>query len=240
MASAQEVVGVQERVNGLVEKNDVVVFSKSWCPFCMKAKQVLEAEGVDFVAVELDEMAQEEADEMQMTLAQMTGARTVPRIFSKGKCLGGCDDLLALQQSGNLAGSLSSDTASTTLAKDFKVKLNDVEMRKKLSPQEFYVLREKGTEGPGSHDFNYFYPNKGYFACAACGLPLYSADSKFKSSCGWPVFKECFFSEEAAGCHVGTKNEFGGVEITCNRCDSHLGHVFFDAFSPTNPNGERH
>jgi len=230
---------VKQRIDGLIKENDVVVFSKSWCPFCKKAKMVLQMEGVSFTAVELDEMPQAEADEMQMALAEMTGARTVPRIFSKGECLGGCDDVVNLQQTGQLADKLPADTKGAELAK-FKVKLDDDELRKKLSPQEFYVLRQKGTEGPGTHEFNGFFPTEGHFACTACGLPLYSAKSKFRSSCGWPVFKDCYFSEEAGGCHVATKSEWSGVEILCKRCDSHLGHVFFDAFGPTNPNGERH
>ncbi|CAE7623794.1 msrB [Symbiodinium sp. CCMP2456] len=102
------------------------------------------------------------------------------------------------------------------------------------------VLRQQGTEPPGSHQYDRFMPTKGHFACGGCGLPLYSADSKFRSNCGWPVFKTCYYSEEANGCHVGTVSEFGGLEIVCNRCGSHLGHVFFDAFKPDNPNGERH
>jgi len=76
----------------------------------LEAKGLLQAEGFDFVTVELDLLPQEESDEMLATLGQMTGARTVPRIFSSGESLGGCDDLVALQRSGQLAGKLPAGT----------------------------------------------------------------------------------------------------------------------------------
>jgi len=104
--------GVKQRIDGLLEENGVVVFSKTWCPYCTKAKALLQAEGVRFASVELDLMPQDEADEMQTTLGQMTGARTVPRIFSRGECLGGCDDIVALQRSGRLAGKLPAGTTA--------------------------------------------------------------------------------------------------------------------------------
>jgi len=218
-----------------------MVFSKTTCPFCSKAKDVLQAQGVDFQTLELDSLAPQEMQQMQATLQEMTGARTVPRIFFQGKCIGGCDDLLALEQSGKLAEALPEgvQTAGGGPA-SFKLKKSDEEWAKELDRQQYYILRQQGTEAPGSHEYNRFMPSQGHFACAACGLPLYSADSKFRSSCGWPVFDKCYYSQVAGGCHVGTKSEWGALEIVCNRCDSHLGHVFFDAYSPRNPNGERH
>jgi len=221
-----------EKVKNLIKENEVIMFSKTTCPFCSQAKDVLKSTGSKFVVVELDELPAEEGAAMQDAFAEMTGARTVPRIFVRGACVGGCDDLLALQQDGSLQQALQS--------KSFQIKVSEEEWRKKLDPRSYRILRQQGTEPPGSHAYDRFMPTKGYFACGACALPLYSADSKFRSSCGWPVFKTCYYSKEAGGCHVGTVSEFGGLEIVCNRCGSHLGHVFFDSFKPDNPNGERH
>eukprot|EP00446_Apocalathium_sp_SHHI-4_P042511 CAMPEP_0177350258 /NCGR_PEP_ID=MMETSP0368-20130122/31230_1 /TAXON_ID=447022 ORGANISM="Scrippsiella hangoei-like, Strain SHHI-4" /NCGR_SAMPLE_ID=MMETSP0368 /ASSEMBLY_ACC=CAM_ASM_000363 /LENGTH=139 /DNA_ID=CAMNT_0018812179 /DNA_START=48 /DNA_END=467 /DNA_ORIENTATION=+ len=110
-----------------------------------------------------------------------------------------------------------------------KVKLSTAEWRKRLTPSEYQILRCHGTEAPGTHSHIRFFPSDGYFACAGCLLPLYSAGAKFRDP-GWPAWDKCFFSE-AAGCHVATKSGMGGTEILCGRCEGHLGHVFF---------GERH
>lgn len=230
-----------ESIDSLLKDHSVVMFSKSTCPYCARAREVLEAEGVKFHVCTLDQMAAGDARAMQDSLMDMTGARTVPRIFFGGKSIGGCDDLMALQQSGKLTEMVPEDARGTPKgpSADFKIKMSDQEWRDKLG-SNYYILRQQGTEPPGTHQYDRWMPQTGYFACGACGLPLYSANSKFRSSCGWPVFDKCFYSEDAGGCHVGTKPDFGSLEIICQRCDSHLGHVFFDAFSASNPNGERH
>lgn len=69
---------------------------------------------------------------------------------------------------------------------DFKLSV-DVQ----LSPQEYEVIREKGTERAGSGEYDKMYPKQGYFACRACSTPLYSAAAKFSSGCGWPAFDKC-------------------------------------------------
>merc|ERR1712217_822971 len=121
-----------------------------------------------------------------------------------------------------------------------KMAKSEEEWRKELSPELYHMLRQRGTERPGSHEYDQFYPKSGYFSCAGCGLPLYSASSKFKSSCGWPVFDKCYHSEDL-GCHVGTRPDGTGyLEIVCPNCGGHLGHVFFDSHTAQNPNGERH
>jgi len=211
----------KDKVEELLKDNPVMMFSKSTCPFCAQAKSVLEAEGRAFTVMELDDMPPNDMANMQDALAEMTGARTVPRVFVNGKCLGGCNDVVNLQQSGKLSKVLGGES--------FTIEKSEADWQQQLSNAQYTVLRRKGTEPPGSHEYNNFLPNKGYFACGACGLPLYSASSKFASNCGWPVFDKCYYSEEANGCHVGTVPEFGGLEIVCNRCESHLGHVFFDA-----------
>jgi|Transcript_59672 glutaredoxin len=87
-----------QAVKDLVAKNLVMVFSKSTCPFCMRAKATIKEHGHDFHAVELDQLA--EGKEMQASLLELTGQRTVPNVFIKGKHLGGCDDTLAALDSG--------------------------------------------------------------------------------------------------------------------------------------------
>jgi len=233
-AEVTSVKTAKEKVEDLLKENEVIMFSKSTCPFCARAKTVLESEGRPFTVMELDELPAENMANMQDALAELTGARTVPRVFINGQCVGGCDDVVSLKQSGELSKLLGGRSGSFVLEK------SEADWQSQLSSAQYTVLRRKGTEPPGSHEYNNFLPTKGYFACGACGLPLYSASSKFASNCGWPVFDKCYYSEEAKGCHVGTVPEFGGLEIVCNRCESHLGHVFFDAFKPSNPNGERH
>lgn len=97
--------------------------------------------------------------------------------------------------------------------------------KEKLTPEQYKVLREKGTEAPGSGKF---YKNfeKGMYVCGACGQELFSSDTKFDSDCGWPSFDRSlvgnvtFHDDYSFGMHR--------TEVTCSRCGSHLGHVFDD------------
>lgn len=77
--------------------------------------------------------------------------------------------------------------------------VTDKQWRELLSPQEYNVIREKGTEYPGSGEYDSFYPTEGHFVCRACGNPLYSAESKFKSGCGWPAYVWCLFLSYTGG-----------------------------------------
>mmetsp|Transcript_5246 Transcript_5246/g.10719 ORF Transcript_5246/g.10719 Transcript_5246/m.10719 type:complete len:150 (-) Transcript_5246:52-501(-) len=70
--------------------------------------------------------------------------------------------------------------------------MTDEDWKQVLSPEEFRVLREKGTERAGTGEYDKMYPVKGHFKCAGCGNPLYSAQSKFNSGCGWPAFDKCY------------------------------------------------
>lgn len=102
--------------------------------------------------------------------------------------------------------------------------VTDGEWRELLSREEYNILRKKGTEYPGTGEYEGFYPREGHFVCRACGNPIYSAESKFSSGCGWPAFDKCYKGS------IATKKDFSfgmrRVEVMCAKCDGHLGHVF--------------
>lgn len=92
--------------------------------------------------------------------------------------------------------------------------MTEEDWKAKLTKEEYYVLREKGTERPGTGEYDNFYPkSESYFACRACNNPLYSAESKFKSGCGWPAFDKCY----KGSVRTVVDNSFGmrRVEILC-------------------------
>ena len=112
-----------------------------------------------------------------------------------------------------------------------KIVKSDQQWRQELSPEQFYVCRQKGTERP----FTGRYWNDktpGTYRCAACGQPLFDAVSKFDSGTGWPSFYAPLSPERVA---VERDHSHGMVrdEVLCSRCDSHLGHVFPDGPAPT-------
>ena len=107
---------------------------------------------------------------------------------------------------------------------------DDAYWRKKLTTEQYAVLREKATEPPFT---GALLRNKdtGMYQCAACGAPLFSSDAKFDSGTGWPSF-----SDDAAGNVEYVEDQSHGMtrtEIVCKHCGSHLGHVFNDGPSPT-------
>lgn len=112
-----------------------------------------------------------------------------------------------------------------------KVELSDDEWRKRLTPEQFRILRSSGTERPfcGTLLDN---KKRGVYTCAGCGLPLFASDAKFNSGTGWPSFFQPIARENVAE----LRDESHGmvrVEINCARCDGHLGHVFPDGPPPT-------
>ena len=107
----------------------------------------------------------------------------------------------------------------------------DEEWKKVLSPEQFHILREKGTERAfsGKYDKNH---EHGVYRCAACGLDLYRSEEKFDSGTGWPSF-----TAPIAASNVLTRPDNGlftqRTEVLCRRCGGHLGHVFDDGPKPT-------
>lgn len=108
----------------------------------------------------------------------------------------------------------------------------DEEWKKELSPEEYNILREAGTEkpySPGGLNNNH---KHGTFYCAACGLALFSSNAKFESGTGWPSFFQPIFAKNVIEKVDNTLGE-ERTEIQCARCHSHIGHVFDDGPKPT-------
>lgn len=101
----------------------------------------------------------------------------------------------------------------------------DDEWRKSLTPEQYRILREKGTEPPFTGEYLHS-EDDGTFSCAACGNQLFSSDAKFDSGTGWPSFDQAI--PGAIDEHRDTSHGVVRTEITCARCGSHLGHVFDD------------
>jgi peptide-methionine (R)-S-oxide reductase len=116
-----------------------------------------------------------------------------------------------------------------------KISKTNEEWRKILSPAEYHVLRQKGTEPPFTGQ--YLKNNKkGMYVCAACGNKLFSSETKFDSGTGWPSFWQAISNESI---ELETDNAHGmkRIEVLCKKCGGHLGHVFNDGPKPT---GERY
>lgn len=115
--------------------------------------------------------------------------------------------------------------------KTVAVELSEQEWKEKLSPEQYYTLREKGTEKPFTGEF-LFTKDKGVFKCAGCGQALFSDEMKFESECGWPSF-----DKEIEGGKIIQTDDFSAgmkrTEITCSNCGGHLGHLFDDGPTET-------
>jgi len=114
-------------------------------------------------------------------------------------------------------------STSAPATSSFPVQKSSNEWRTTLSPEQFRILREKGTESPGSGEYNNHKPSSGVYNCAGCDTPLYKATTKFSSGCGWPSF-----FEGIPGAIVRREDGRFGVkrtEILCANCGGHLGYV---------------
>lgn len=112
-----------------------------------------------------------------------------------------------------------------------KLKKSDEEWQKELSEQEFIVTRKKGTERAFTGKY-YNSKDAGFFVCKCCGTPLFASDTKFDSGTGWPSFYAPF-KKESISEHSDYTHGMVRTEVTCARCDAHLGHVFPDGPKPS-------
>ncbi len=116
-----------------------------------------------------------------------------------------------------------------------KVEKTEAEWKNILSPQQYYVLREKGTDAPSEAGYTSFF-EKGTYVCAACGTQLFKSNSKFESHCGWPSFDDAI--EETVKYITDKSHGMIRTEIICATCGGHLGHVFDDG--PQETTGKRY
>jgi peptide-methionine (R)-S-oxide reductase len=112
-----------------------------------------------------------------------------------------------------------------------KVTMSDEEWKRILTPEQYAVTRQKGTEPPFTSPLNHIH-QQGVFVCVGCGLPLFSSKAKFDSGTGWPSFYEPIAKENVREDTDNTLSE-ARTEVLCARCDAHLGHVFPDGPKPT-------
>ncbi|EDL08114.1 methionine-R-sulfoxide reductase B2, mitochondrial precursor [Mus musculus] len=149
--------------------------------------------------------------------------RGLPLLQAPGRLARGC------------AGSGSKDTGSLTKSKR---SLSEADWQKKLTPEQFYVTREKGTEAP----FSGMYLNNketGMYHCVCCDSPLFSSEKKYCSGTGWPSFSEAYGSKGSDESHTGILRRLDTslgcprMEVVCKQCEAHLGHVFPDGPKPT-------
>jgi peptide-methionine (R)-S-oxide reductase len=120
--------------------------------------------------------------------------------------------------------------AESTQVKE-KIQRTDKEWRERLTPEQFHVARQKGTE-PAFSGALYQNHEDGVYHCIGCDAPLFRSDEKFESGSGWPSFWHPV-SPQAIETHEDTAYGMRRVEVTCARCDTHLGHVFPDGPRPT-------
>jgi peptide-methionine (R)-S-oxide reductase len=113
----------------------------------------------------------------------------------------------------------------------YKIEKSEEEWKKELSPEEYRILREKGTERAFTGKYNLHFED-GMYKCRACGNELFHSDSKFESGCGWPSFDNQV-SEDAVVTKRDTSHGMIRTEILCGNCGSHLGHVFNDGPTET-------
>jgi peptide-methionine (R)-S-oxide reductase len=112
-----------------------------------------------------------------------------------------------------------------------KIRKSEEEWRRELSPDQYRILREKGTEAPFTGEYAHT-KSQGVYRCAACGQELFASDKKYDSGSGWPSF----YKPLAEGNVQAQEDDSHGmqrVEVMCSRCESHLGHVFPDGPRPT-------
>ncbi|MEN8119647.1 MAG: peptide-methionine (R)-S-oxide reductase MsrB [Bacteroidota bacterium] len=119
----------------------------------------------------------------------------------------------------------------TKMDKKKKQDKSNNEWKKVLTPVQFYITRQNGTEKPFSGEYDHFF-EKGIYKCICCGTELFESNTKFDSGCGWPSFYDM---KDNKNTKLIKDNSLGmcKIEIRCAHCDAHLGHVFKDGPQPT-------
>jgi peptide-methionine (R)-S-oxide reductase len=117
-----------------------------------------------------------------------------------------------------------------------KVKKSEQEWRQELTPEQYEVVRNKGTEAPFTSELNDV-KEPGEFVCVACGQPVFSSDNKFDSGTGWPSFDRPM-GDQSVETEADNSFLMRRTEVLCSRCDAHLGHVFDDG--PADTTGQRY
>jgi peptide-methionine (R)-S-oxide reductase len=112
-----------------------------------------------------------------------------------------------------------------------KVQKSEQQWRQELTPEQYRVLREKGTERAFTGEYDHVFAD-GVYRCAGCGAELFESEAKYDSGCGWPAFYAPA-SGEAVDQETDTTHGMVRVEVTCSNCGGHLGHVFPDGPHPT-------
>lgn len=145
-------------------------------------------------------------------------------------CMGVCIGSISCQTPSGDANSKKSTSNPSVMTNPSKI--TDAEWKKILSPEQYYILREKGTERPGTGEYNH-HNEAGIYACAGCGTELFTSEQKFDSHCGWPSFD----NNIAGGDRVKQIPDFSHgmirTEIVCAKCNGHLGHIFDDGPTAT-------
>ena len=151
------------------------------------------------------------------------------RLFMQGVAV---VSIVSFSKASHAKGLLQSMTKKED--KKFPFTLSDEEWRKRLTDEEYHILRSEGTEKSCSSPLNGV-EGKGEFYCKGCGHHLFSTNSKFDSGTGWPSFTQAL--PDAVGTKTDTKFFMVRTEVHCSRCGGHLGHIFDDGPAPT---GKRH
>jgi peptide-methionine (R)-S-oxide reductase len=138
--------------------------------------------------------------------------------------------LLAVAGGLGIAVTARSLLKTDAMAEDFEIKRSDAEWRQLLSPAQYNILRQHGTERPGSSPLDQE-KRKGTFVCAGCDLPLFASETKYESGTGWPSFYQPL--PNAVGTSEDNSFLMKRTEVHCRRCGGHLGHVFNDGPRPT-------
>jgi peptide-methionine (R)-S-oxide reductase len=112
-----------------------------------------------------------------------------------------------------------------------KIERSEAEWRARLDPEQYRILREKGTERPFSGEYDHVF-DPGTYRCAGCGAELFDAAAKYDSGCGWPAFSGPV-NAGAVDEEIDTSHGMVRTEVRCAACDGHLGHVFPDGPAPT-------